>query len=376
MGEHRWPACLGGFALLVVAGTAADVGSTLEHDPLVATVETAVRWAATFTLLAGAVHLHQRSFEAASGRRVVGWTLAGTVLVAGVGILVLFSGSTVSVRSEELLEGVTVGGGVGAALGFFVGLLEARSMEETRDVERARSRAREEAQVRETVEYLNALLRHNVLNAANVISGTVRELRDRSDVDHEAELRTVEARGEEMVDLATNVRTLLRAATADREVRPVHLAGTVEHSVATLRSQDPEATVTVAVPDDLAVAADGFLRDGVAALLSAAAGYGGAPPTLSVAAERADGRVHLRVTADGRVPPRIQRRPFAATYEGDDDVRLVLVGVVVDPYGEATLAEADGQETVFRLSFEPADVDEEDDDGNALTDSVPGSLVP
>lgn len=361
---------VGGLGLLVVGGTAVHVVALLADEPLMATLETALTAVAATVLLYGAVHLHRRTYEAASARRIVGWALGGSVLMAGVGTLVLYSGSTVGVERLELYNTVTLSGGVGAAIGLVVGLLEARSIEETRAVERARSRAREEEQLRETVEYLNALLRHNVLNAANVISGTTEHLREHADVDHDEELRAVQERGREMADLASNVRTLLHAATVDREERPVDLAATVETAAERVRSRHPGASVTVDVPEGIHVVGDGFLEDAVECLLSAAVGYGGDPPSVTATVERADDRVHLRVRTNGRVPQRICERTFERSNEGDDDVRLLLVGIVVEPYGETTLDGSDQACTTFRLTFSPAD------GAGGITGSALASRVP
>lgn len=256
---------------------------------------------------------------------------------------------------------------VGAAIGLLVGLLEARSVEEAREAEQARSRVREEEQLRETGEYLNALLRHNVLNAANVITGTTEMLRERADVDHDAELRTLKTRGEELANLAENVRTLLRAATAEREFRQLDLVATVRSAAATVRTRHPDASVTVDAGEGVTVLADGFLRDALECLFSAAVDFGGDPPEVTATVEPTDDRVHLRVRTNGEVPERTSLRTFERPTEGDDDVRLLLVGIVVDPYGEVELEERGEEGTTFRLTFSCAD---------AVRDSAPASPAP
>jgi hypothetical protein len=352
----RWIGAIAGLGVLVLTATLVHVGLHVDHkSPLPLVIEHFAGVAPALAVLYGSDRIRRRGYLVARTARVFAWAVAGTVVISVLAVGILYIGSSRGVAGHELVSAITVSTAWGAAVGLLVGVLEARSIEVTHGAERARSQAREEQQQRATVEHLNALLRHNVLNAANVIEGTTDDLLQDADGERRDRLRTIRSRSVEMVDLAENVRTMLRAAADNREERVVDLAGMVEDAAASVRERHPAATLTVDTPESATVHGDQFFEDALECLLSSAVRYGDDTAAVTVHLTRESGEVGLRVDTDARLPARVRTEPFERSDEGDDDVRLLLVGSVVEPYGTTTVVEPDGSGTTFLLTFAPAD---------------------
>lgn len=119
--------------------------------------------------------------------RVAGWSLG---LMAGfLAINLLMIATWPAETLADNASWALFAASVGAAGGTLFGTIEARSIERARMAEREKTNADHLEAQREWLEYLNGLLRHEVLNTAAVIDGYVEllghEIEDSQAADHQ-----------------------------------------------------------------------------------------------------------------------------------------------------------------------------------------------
>jgi two-component system OmpR family sensor kinase len=194
------------------------------------------------------------------------------------------------------LFAASVGGGGGLA----IGIVEARAIERARRAERVTVRAEHLDAQREWLGYLNSLLRHEVLNNANVIEGYASLLAGQHDDEPTAErLDVIRTQSRRMIEVIDDVRVLIEAAEADPdpEFDRVRLAEALSAEVDDPREAHPEATIHVSVPEEVCVVADSLLDRVFANLLSNAIEHNDSDrPEVRITAERAGETVELTDT--------------------------------------------------------------------------------
>jgi signal transduction histidine kinase len=170
------------------------------------------------------VWLAASDVDAARHGRVLWWT-AGATLASVATNLVLMTvlPVTSTVQAFSWLRwAVAAGAGVGA----LVGVTEARAVQNASDAARSEARAVHFEQERDRLDYLNSLLRHEVLNAANEISGYASLLHEDSDPGsrvHEYSGR-IDDRTDALTSVIDDVRVLLQASREPDAVDTVDAA--------------------------------------------------------------------------------------------------------------------------------------------------------
>lgn len=314
-------------------------------------------------------------------RRVVAWCVGGAVvfLLVNLGILLtlLPFGALWVVR---WLLFATVSGAVGGVL---VGVTEARAVQRAVDRERALVRAEQAEEQRAWLDYLNALLRHEVLNSANVLQGVADVAsEDTEDPAVRRWLDVVDRRSEDLSDVVRDVRVLIEAnLESDGDtLYPVDVAVVVEEEVRRLRARHPEATVTTDVPDESLVTGDELQHRVFANLLANAVEHHHGPaPVVHVSVETGPETTTVRVQDDGPgVPADRVEGLFERGSRGDHGVGLYLVSVLVDRYGGTVELEETGTAgSTFAVSLPTADPARLADPGDAVaaSDGRPRSLT-
>jgi two-component system OmpR family sensor kinase len=230
-----------------------------------------------------------------------------------------------------VLFAASVGGGGGLA----IGIVEARAIERARRAERVTVRAEHLDAQREWLDYLNSLLRHEVLNNANVIEGYASILaREHDDTPTADKLDVIQAQSRRMIDVIDDVRVLVEAADVDPELDPVRLGELLTEEANDLRESYPDADIDVSVPEGTRVRADGLLGRVFANLLSNAIEHNdGDRPRVWVTAERAGETVLVRVRDDGPGIPEGKRdRLFDREGARRHGLGLYLVRTLVERY--------------------------------------------
>jgi len=292
--------------------------------------------------------------------RLVAWSAAGAgFLLLSVGLIAAF----VFDAALALIGTARWSVAVGAGIGLLVGAFEARAIEQRVSAREAAVRADEQERRQELLGYLNALLRHEVLNAANVIDGYAARLEGGGDPEAAA---TIRRRADELAGVTEDVRTLLDAAEGSTATDPVDLAALVERRVAALERRVDAVDADADCPASAPVAADDLLWRAVDNLLNNAVDHNDAPvPSVeaSVAVDEAAGVARLRVADDGPGVPEERRASlfeYTTTGRSDHGLGLAVTRALVERYaGGIELAETGPEGSVFAVELPLAEGDAE-----------------
>ena len=256
-------------------------------------------------------------------------TLIGAAMVTVVGsALVLGDGL------DGLLDAVhntLVAAAIGGIAGLFVGRARGRTV----------AAARTLAAQRDAFIFLNRLLRHHVLNGANVISGNAATVADRTtDEDIRERAATIEERSEAISRLVGEMRWVAETLTDEMSPKPVDAAELLEQEVATLRRSFPGATVTVDVPPTAMVYGGEFLAVAFEHLLTNAVVHNDADePRVDVTVATSSDEVRVVISDNG--PGLEFDRSFEPLDSEEGDSGLYLVDALVTAAGGDVTAEAD-----------------------------------
>ncbi|WP_436908015.1 sensor histidine kinase [Halosimplex marinum] len=307
--------------------------------------------------------------------RIRRWVV-GTVAASVVFNLVLIA--VIGVTSTGMFVAwLRWGVAVGAGLGLAVGVSEARAVQRSVDAARAEFRAEHAVSQRDFLDYLNGLLRHEILNAMQVIAGNAEVLRD----DHESGTpahergETIYRQSRDVTDVIQNVRELLEATRAERPLEPVDLAAVVSEQVETADRRYDGATFETDLPERALVEADSLVGRVFGNLLSNAVEHNDDPLSVSVTMTVSDEAVTVRVADDGSGVPRetvpeLFDRPD--TFAVDHGIGLYLSAKLVDRYrGRIDLVENGDDGAVFRVRLPRAPGDGTESAGSATASAEP-----
>jgi PAS domain S-box-containing protein len=163
-------------------------------------------------------------------------------------------------------------------------------------VVRARD-TREQNQQEQKLDILNRALRHNIRNQMNVIIGNAAVLQDQDDPSHRTAAETIEAVGEDVINLSEKARKAQEYLDMppDEECN-VDLSSTAKLAVQKFDIKFPNATVTVDIPESAMALAPPSYEIALLELMENATVHhpsGSGPVAVSV--ERTDETVTLRV---------------------------------------------------------------------------------
>lgn len=328
-------------------------------------------------IVLGGHWLGRCGLPAARYARVVGWCAGTTVVYVGLNLLLIAVFPT-----PTLVE--TVGWAIfsvmiGLAGGLLLGTIEALAIERALAAEREAVRAEQLAEQRDWFEYLNNLLRHEVLNAAHLVDGYTDLLleEDAPAGERREYLERIDRRSREMTDVIQDVRALLQSADEPETFEPVDLVDVLSDAVAELRD-DHDVTVETTWPEQAFVRADDLLARVFSNLLGNAVEHNDGRPWVGVTVEADDDADAVTVTIedDGPgIPDRERERLFERNRAGDHGLGLYLVRTLVGRYGGSVeLVETGPDGTTFAVDIprasparEPAAAEEAD----AATVDVP-----
>ncbi|MFC6812952.1 sensor histidine kinase [Natrialbaceae archaeon GCM10025810] len=307
-------------------------------------------------LVAGGLWLYRSDIGTERWPRIGGWTVAG-----GAGFLVvnlMTMPLTPDLPTIWFVAWARWSISIGSAVGFAIGTIEARSIERAVAAEQAAVSARYLEYQREWLDYLNAVLRHEVLNNANVIGGytaLLLEEREESDPDY-AHLRTIERQSREMTHVIRDVRTLLETLDDGPTVESTALAPVLRGELDALDDQFDEVRIDAEIPNDVTVEADDLLPRLFSNLLTNAVEHNdSSSPLVRVTVERTDETVRVRIEDDG---PGIPDDELEDLFERDDDRRhdhgigLYIVRRLTDRYrGRVEVTETGPDGTVITVEL-------------------------
>lgn len=280
---------------------------------------------------------------------------AGTMLVLVVLTLIGSTASTLpdvpAVRSRTYLSNFLIGGSVGGTL---TGLYAARNR-------RQRAELRHQAN---RLQILNRFLRHEILNAMNVITGRAVQRDD-------AAWSVIEEYSKTISETIDDVKFLTGSAGSGQRSRsPVDLQSCLDASVQEIRTAHPAADITVESPaGDVSVYANERLHQVFEQLLENAVVHSPqSNPSVAINVEPGVNTVRVSLTDNGPGLPEHKQKLLEAgvIQEFDDPASgfgLHLVRFLVEDYGgriETAVTQAGSSITVVlqragtsRLGFAP-----------------------
>lgn len=241
---------------------------------------------------------------------------------------------------------------MGATAGTLFGSIEARSIERAVEAERATMRSAQLESQREWLEYLNSLLRHEVLNTANVITGYAELLIEGHDGDERRRehLERIARQSRKMTDVIQDVRLLIQATNGDARFETVDVVAVLRKEVTAIEDRHGEVTVTTSMPESAIVTADDLLARVFSNLLENAVLHNDSEaPHVEVGVEAGPDAVAVSVADDGPGVPESERDSlFERTGRGDHGLGLYLVSTLLARYdGSIELAETGAEGSTF-----------------------------
>jgi signal transduction histidine kinase len=250
---------------------------------------------------------------------------------------------------------------VGAAGGLLVGYVEARAIQRELQAQRAAIRAEEAENQRQWLDYLNGLLRHEVLNSANVITGyaSLHLEDDGLDEATASSLETIHRRGRDMTRVIRDVQVLIEVTRDTAELRPTDLGEVLADELEQVAETHENVSVEASIPDRAVVLADDLFPRVFGNLFRNAVEHSESErPEIRVTVERGEETVSVRVADNGPGVPSDER---ATLFDRSDNsganhgLGLYLVRTLAERYGgSAELTETGPEGSVFTVTLRAA----------------------
>lgn len=314
-------------------------------------------------------------------RRIAFWT-AG----AGAFFTVVNAGMVAFIPPESLW--VTVGWlrwavVLGSGAGFLIGYFEARAIARAVEVERSQIRAAELERRRALLDHLNAVLRHEVLNTANVIEGYADIVAESASDDTAERARIIERQAGELASVTTDIRLLLQSVEEADELQRVDLVSLLDAELSKLRDRHEAVAVRASLPDEtIEVFADDLLRRVFSNLLINAVEHNDSDePAVTVRVDSSASSVTVDVTDNGPgVPPQEREALFEPrTARTDHGFGLTIVARLTARYGGTVeLVETGPEGTTFRVRLPLAEAiagRDDDDPAVSITETPVGDRI-
>ena len=362
-GPYGPPAALGGVGLLLLALALWNLNRELsnlnvEWGPVLAFAQTALP---ALIVVYAAYRLAASTFNRGERWRVVGFGIGGLLLVGG-GVyttIVVRLAESRPVGEPQYVMGVMMG--LGAMGGAVLGAFSVTAQRDAREAERAR----------DNFELLNSIIRHDVLNSMMIVQSRAEFIqRDPADDRVPEFADTILTQTDSVVDQVERTRAILQALETDSpRLEPVELRDPLTAELETLRTTHEDLTVTLELPDDLAVLADDLVGDVLGNVLSNAVEHNDrAEPRIEITASKgppdssqgdAAGMVELRIADNGPgveddLKDAVFRRDETGLHEDGtgSGFGLFFVDTMMEKYGgDVTIedSEAGGAEFLFRF---------------------------
>lgn len=296
---------------------------------------------ALFIVYAG-YWLYASSFDAAGVARVTTWVFTGMAVMALTTAWVIghqfIRGLPFAHAPFVVVNTTTVGGLVGFVTGVY----------DVRGKAAAYERATLESE-QQKLQFVNSVLRHNVLNSMNVILGKADLLKGQLSTAHHEPLRAIETQGRNIVTHVENVWYYTRVVTdehVEADFTDVNLSRVLASELEAARGAYPDAEIAGEVPEEVYVVGDRLLAVLVENLLSNAVRRDGEEASrVSVSLDADQETARLVVRDDGPGSPASgvgEPASSGGPRGGDTEVGLALAEVLVQRYdGEIEVDESD-----------------------------------
>lgn len=306
--------------------------------------------------------------------RLLVWTAAGTVVLGGFSVItgITFFPEIPWAQVGSVRWGVSVGSGSG----FLIGFLIARGIERRVAAERAAVRAEEAKNNQEMLEYLNALLRHEVLNTAHAITGhtTLLESTLNGDGNPQEHTEVIKRQIEEVTSVIGDVQFLLEASEEKPDLESVDLRPILENELQNLHDRNDAVTTELDAPPEIPVMADHLVRRVFSNLLQNAVKHNDSKQKcVWVSVTEAAETVTIEIEDNGSgIPEEDQKDIFDPEIKkrANHGLGLTIVARLVDRYdGDVDLVETGAEGSVFAVVFQTPPTGLEDQASEAKAES-------
>lgn len=336
-----------GLLTIVEVGVWANAG-TLTPSVFLGSVLMSLFFAAV--LVFGGHRLHEEPLSTSEHRQV----LYGTI--AGLGVFAAFVGTLATLQFGSLWNIVAAGrwgASIGAAMGFMIGFVSARSVQEAVELERARVRAETAEEQRELLEYVNSILRHEVLNAANVIGGYATRLAEDED-GSEAEI--IQRQADHLTQITREVRVLIAASENLDVQEPCDVVEIISEELRAVEDREPAVQTHLEAPESAVVVADDLLSRLFSNLIDNAVRHNeGESASVEVNVRTGGDTVTVTVRDNGPGVPEAIRPTLFEPEPGTDaghGLGLTIVGRLVERYdGSVELTDTGPDGSTFRVEL-------------------------
>lgn len=362
--DHRTPRYLLGFAVALAFVTAGEtllraLGVAGPNAPTVFAGEFVIGLLTTvpFVVLLGyaGYWLERSAIEPERYPRMGVWTAVGTVGFLAINLALM---AVIPVDPWTAVAWVRWALALGGGISALVGISEMRAIHSAIETERAVLEAEHLESQRDVLEYLNGLLRHEVLNAANVVSGYALTLMDEHPPGGRTHdySETIYGQSEDMAAVIRDVRVLLDAMAGESELESVDLAEVLADEVRKLQETHGYVEVEADVPDGIRVRANALLPRVFGNLLSNAVEHNDDDgPRVALVVEANVDAVTVEITDNGpgfpdeAVETRFERPKSLGS---DHGFGLYLVSTLIDSYGgDIELTETGPDGTTFTVEL-------------------------
>lgn len=294
------------------------------------------------------------AIDPARYRRIGSWFFGG--LLGALGLTLLLIGIVPAATLQANVAWTRYTAVFGAFGGLVIGIIEARSIDRAHAAERTIAQKEFAETQREWFDYLNGLLRHEILNKATVIEGHAVLAAERiEDDDAIKSLETIRRQAEHMTRVISDVRMLTDTPTATDPV-PVDLAAVLGEVIEDLQSAHGTVEVETNIPGPVIVEADDLLHRVFANVLQNAVVHNdSSSPEIAVDVRTTGDHAVVDIADNG---PGIPPEKLTALFERSHDtgsthgLGLYLVSTLVDRYdGAIDVTDTGPEGTTFTIEL-------------------------
>ncbi|MFA9518385.1 ATP-binding protein [Halopenitus sp. H-Gu1] len=296
-------------------------------------------------LVYGGYWVATSEFTPDEGWQVTIWLFAGLIAALALTFWPIFYQRIVGVSIEDPIFILLVSSGLGANAGAVAGISEVRSERQFQRVE----------QSRDSLEFLNRLLRHNVLNAVAIIRGNADLLFERTQSETTADhARTVREQSDQIAKLIKNVKVLVHRIGDDPEIEPIELTPIVQQELETARKTHDNVCIKTDLTPEVVVQADPLVGAVIENIVTNAIVHNDQEhPEVQITLDTKDGSAKLAIADNGPgLPDETRESLVNPGLHGDRGLGLHLVDTLVTQYGgEISFAERTPRGTVVTIDL-------------------------
>lgn len=322
----------------------------------------------------GARYLADEPLPPVRNHRILTWCLGGMAIWLVINLLTMLSFGYIAFwPTVGWVRGALAWGG---AFGLLVGIIEARAITSAVETEQAQLRAEYLAEQQDTVDYLNSLLRHEVLNSTVVIRGHAEILEEELESPVVSEhVEPILRRSTDITEFIKHSRQMMESLYEEPDFERLQLSELLHEEVEIVQELEPDAELSVDTPADLSVEGDAMLGRIFGNLLANAIEHNDSePPRVAVTATTTDEEIRIDIEDNG---PGIDPETRATLFERPDQTGsdhgfgLYIVSRLCERYGGTiSLVETGPQGTTFRVTLPRVDSDREQETETAADSTL------